>query len=166
MKSVVAIRHVHFEDLGLFEPVLTKAGYAIQYIDVDRDDLRHMDVLAPDLVVVLGAPIGVYEERAYPFLSVERKLLASRLSQHLPTLGICLGAQQLAATLGATVAPGGFKEIGFAPVQLTQMDRKERCDILKPYLCSIGTEMFSNSLKGRSDLHLRTSVLIRPSRWH
>ena len=80
-----------------------------------------MDVLAPDLVVVLGAPVGVYEERAYPFLSVERKLLASRLSRHLPTLGICLGAQQLAATLGATVAPGGFKEIGFAPVQLTQM---------------------------------------------
>jgi GMP synthase (glutamine-hydrolysing) len=124
MKSALAIRHVYFEDLGLFEPVLTKAGYVIQYVDVDRDDLRQVDGLAPDLFVILGAPVGVYEEKAYPFLAIERELLARRLSRGLPTVGICLGAQQLAATLGATVAPSGFKEIGFAPIELTGPGKK------------------------------------------
>jgi hypothetical protein len=52
MKSVLSIRHVHFEDLGLFESVLTKARHAIRYIDVDllaRLDLRksmHLQVTA------------------------------------------------------------------------------------------------------------------------
>lgn len=123
LKTAVAIRHIQFEDLGIFEPVLNAAGYAIRYLDLDKDDLSEVDPLGPDLLVVLGGPVGVYEEDAYPWLADERRILAARLAENRPTLGICLGAQQIAATLGAKVAPMGHKEIGFGPVALTDAGR-------------------------------------------
>ncbi|HVW77149.1 MAG TPA: glutamine amidotransferase [Alloacidobacterium sp.] len=123
MKSAVAIRHVHFEGLGSLAFVLMELGYNITYLDVGKDDFSSLNVLEPDLLVMLGAPVGVYEEDQYPFLVTERNLLAKRLQANLPTLGICLGAQQIAYTLGANVAFSGHKEIGFAPVELTAEGR-------------------------------------------
>lgn len=119
MKSAIAIRHVHFEGVGSLGPVLEEQGYSLTYLDIGRDEIGSLDPLRPELLIVLGAPVGVYEEDAYPFLATERELLARRLEAGLPTLGICLGAQQIACTLGAKVAPSGHKEIGFAPIELT-----------------------------------------------
>lgn len=81
-------------------------------------DLSTLDPLYPDLLVILGGPVGVYEEEAYPYLLEERRILKKRLDANLPTLGICLGAQQIASTLGSPVKPGGYKEIGFFPLKL------------------------------------------------
>ena len=117
MKTVAVIRHVHFEDLGSFEEPLTRAGYELRYYDVGRRSLP--DPIAPDLVIVLGAPVGVYEEDKYPFLRDEIALLTARLSAGQPTFGICLGAQLIARALGARVYPSGVKEIGWGPVDLT-----------------------------------------------
>jgi len=118
-RTAVAIRHVPFETLGTFEPELERAGYALTYADVAHGDLTKLDALAPDLLVVLGGPIGAYETDTYPFLSAELALIETRLRAGLPTLGICLGAQLIAAALDARVAPTGTKEIGFAPLALT-----------------------------------------------
>jgi GMP synthase (glutamine-hydrolysing) len=118
-RKAVAIRHVPFETLGTFEPELERAGYALAYADVANGDLGRLDALAPDLLVVLGGPIGVYETDTYPFLTTELALIETRLRAGLPTLGICLGAQLIAAALDAKVAPTGTKEIGFGPLVLT-----------------------------------------------
>lgn len=118
LKTAIAIRHIHFEDLGTFEAVLTSAGYRIHYYDLGVNELWTLDPLLPDLLVVLGGPVGVYEVEAYPFLDDERVILEARLSANHPTLGICLGAQQIAAALGAKVAPTGIKEIGFSELVL------------------------------------------------
>ena len=64
-KTVVAIRHVHFEDLGIFDAVLSDAGYAVRYHDLDADSFATLDPLEPDLLIVLGGPVGVYETEAY-----------------------------------------------------------------------------------------------------
>lgn len=71
------------------------------------------------MVISLGGPMGVYESPRQPFLADELELLRRRLAADRPTLGICLGAQLIAAALGARVYPGPGKEIGFAPVILT-----------------------------------------------
>ncbi|MBF0261661.1 MAG: glutamine amidotransferase [Magnetococcales bacterium] len=119
MKTVLAIRHVAFEDLGSLEPLLLERGFALRYLEAGVDDLAGVDPLADDLLVVLGGPISVYEADIYPFIADELALLRVRLAADRPTLGICLGAQMMAAALGARVYSGGTKEIGWTPLTLT-----------------------------------------------
>ncbi len=119
MKTCLVLRHVAFEDLGTLAGILSGQGYAPRYVDVGIQALELDHIQSTDLLVILGGPIGVYEENAYPFLIEETKLIAQRLRANRPTLGICLGAQLMAKALGANVAPGPAKEIGLAPVGLT-----------------------------------------------
>lgn len=122
-KTAIVIRHVHFEDIGSFETVLAEAGYRPDYRDIGCADLRQIDPVETDLLIVLGGPIGVYEADIYPFLNDEIALLRRRLAAARPTFGICLGAQLMAAALGAAVKPTGLKEIGFSPLRLTTAGR-------------------------------------------
>ncbi|MDG4555764.1 MAG: glutamine amidotransferase [Candidatus Competibacter sp.] len=124
MKTVLAIRHVAFEDLDAFTPVLVERGYAVRYLEAGYDDLSALDPLADALLVVLGGPIGVYEDDAYPFIHDELRVLRARLDAGRPTLGLCLGCQMIARALGARVYPGGRKEIGWKPLTLTAAGRK------------------------------------------
>lgn len=119
MKTAVIVRHVAFEDLGHFEPVLRAAGYSLRYLDVGDPALHTPEPVTADLLVVLGGPIGVYESERYPFLHDELAALEQRIAADRPTLGICLGAQLIAAAAGARVYPAGVKEIGYAPIQLS-----------------------------------------------
>jgi GMP synthase (glutamine-hydrolysing) len=64
----------------------------------------------------MGGPMGVYEQARYPFLSTEIALLKDAVAAGLPVLGVCLGAQLLAAALGAKVAKNPQKEIGWHPL--------------------------------------------------
>jgi GMP synthase (glutamine-hydrolysing) len=115
MPKAVAITHVPFEDLGSLAAVLAERNYAVQTLDACTADLQNLDPLAADLLVVLGGPIGVYETDRYPFLSGELELIRRRVQSRRSTLGICLGAQLVAAALGAAVYPGrNGKEIGWA----------------------------------------------------
>ena len=122
-KICLAVRHVAFEDLGLLGPLLSARGYDIRYHDAGVETLAADSLVAPDLVVVLGGPIGVYERNTYPFIVDEMAAVAARLAGDKPVLGICLGAQMMAAALGARVAPGAVKEIGYAPLTLTEAGR-------------------------------------------
>ncbi|MEO6815303.1 MAG: glutamine amidotransferase [Edaphobacter sp.] len=118
MRKTLTLNHLAFEDLGSLGIELTRTGYTIDTIDACTADLRAIDPLAPNLLVILGGPIGVYEYETYPFLHAEMDLIRSRLAKKLPTIGICLGAQLIAAALGASVHPGTRgKEIGWAPIQ-------------------------------------------------
>ncbi len=123
-KTAIAVRHVHFEDLGAFGPVLARRGYSVRYCDIGVDDLAGIDPVTPDLIVVLGGPIGVHDEPAYPFLRDELELLERRLAAAGPTLGICLGAQLMARALGTRVYPAAAKEIGWGEVRLTEAGRR------------------------------------------
>jgi GMP synthase (glutamine-hydrolysing) len=118
-RSAVALRHVAFADLGLLAPVLAREGWDVAYRDAAIDDLGHESIAGADLLVVLGAPIGVYETDSYPFLKSEIALIERRLSRDLPTLGICLGAQLMARALGSRVFAGSVKEIGWGHVELS-----------------------------------------------
>ena len=121
-KTALALRHVHFEDLGAFEAPLAAAGYALRYCDIGQDDPRSF--APPDLLAVLGAPIAAYEDDIYPFLDIEMALIGAQLDAGKPLLGICLGAQLIAKALGAKVYPGRGKEIGWKTLTLTEAGEK------------------------------------------
>lgn len=101
------------------EPLLAARGYAVRYLDATTDDLRTVDMAPADLLVVLGGPIGAFDDAIYPFIGDELAVILRRLESQRPLLGICLGAQLIARALGAGVASMGVKEIGFAPLTLT-----------------------------------------------
>ena len=120
----IALRHVPFEDLGHFEPVLRRRGYSVHYRDAGLDGPSDAAVLDCDLLFVLGGPIGVYQDDAYPFLANEVDLVGRRLAAGRPVMGLCLGAQVMARALGARVYPGGRTVIGLEPVELTEAGRR------------------------------------------
>jgi GMP synthase (glutamine-hydrolysing) len=124
MPHAIAIRHVAFEDLGSFEAVLERRGWSFDYRDAATDDLAAPELDAADLLVVLGGPVGAYEDETYPFLAGELGLIERRLAAGRPVLGICLGAQLMARALGARVYPGSGKEVGWSPVELSDAGRR------------------------------------------
>ena len=124
MKSAIVIRHVHFEDLGAFAPVLERQGYEIAYLDAGVDALPGDGADDADLLIVLGGPIGAYEDDLYPFLTDELALIQHRLARRAPVVGVCLGAQLIARVLGAKVYPGPAKEIGWAALSMTDAGRQ------------------------------------------
>jgi GMP synthase (glutamine-hydrolysing) len=120
MSTILALRHVAFEDLGSFEIVLKARGHDIRYVDAATDDLAALPHDRPEPLFVLGGPIGAYEESLYPFLKDELRFIENRLAAKLPIFGICLGAQLMARALGASVYPAPAKELGWAPIALTE----------------------------------------------
>lgn len=98
-RTAYAVRHVAFEDLGIFEDLLTERGFTVKYRDAGIDALNTPEVREADLLVILGAPISVNETQDYPFLFEEVELIKARIAEQKPVLGICLGAQQIAPQL-------------------------------------------------------------------
>jgi GMP synthase (glutamine-hydrolysing) len=119
MKSAIIVQHLAFESIGTYGPLLERLGYQLTVCLAGRDDIRKFHPLTADLAVVMGGPIGVYEADDYPFLHAEMKWLEERLAADRPTLGICLGAQLMAASLGAKVFPGHGTELGWERILLT-----------------------------------------------
>lgn len=118
MPSALVIRHTPYEGVAGFRQPIEARGYAIDRIDVTDPAFPDVDFLAPDLLVMMGGPMGVYERDAHPWIACEISRLALRIAAGRPTLGVCLGAQMIAAAMGARVYPGGAKEIGFATVTI------------------------------------------------
>lgn len=118
-REVLAIRHVHFEDLGSFEKVLGERGRPVRYLDVGFARIHAPDPVAASLLVVLGGPINACDDARYPTLTPLAAMIEKRIAAGLPTLGICLGAQLIARVLGARVYPALQREIGWTPLTLT-----------------------------------------------
>lgn len=136
-KRAHVIRHVAFEDLGILDEILKKHAYAIQYFEAGYDDLMVVYDLQPEMLIVLGGPIGVYDQIDYPFLQTETYILKNRIEKDLPTLGICLGAQLIASALNSKVFSGGKKEIGWSGLKLTEEGKNNYFKYLDGSLTSV-----------------------------
>ncbi len=131
-KKALVIQHVNFESLGEFLPVFAQHGYVVQYLNAWELKKRPPSLSEIDMLVVLGGPIGAYEEADYPFILDELALLRRALDATLPILGVCLGAQLLARALGGKVYPGPVKEIGVGSCHLTPEGERSFLGALLP----------------------------------
>ncbi|MFB0873709.1 MULTISPECIES: glutamine amidotransferase [unclassified Sphingobium] len=118
MKRALIVRHVPREGAAGYLQPIEETGYHIDRVDVASPDFADVDLCSPDLLIMMGGPMGVYETDHHPWISLQIEKLAARLAADRPTLGVCLGSQMIAAALGAPVYPGGRMELGFAPVRL------------------------------------------------
>jgi GMP synthase-like glutamine amidotransferase len=121
---VAVVQHVAHEGPGVIADALAGAGLEPVVVRLDEGaPLPEVGDLAG--LVVLGGPMGVHDDGAYPWLAAERVLLADAVSAGIGVLGICLGAQQLAAALGAGVTAGRAPEVGLGSVVLTAAGRRD-----------------------------------------
>ena len=118
-KTALIVRHVPYEGIAGYRAPIEAAGYVLDRVDVADAAFDDTDLTQPDLVIVIGGPMGVYDVADHDWIPREIAGLRRRIQADRPTLGICLGSQMMAAALGADVYPGGRQEIGFAPVALT-----------------------------------------------
>ena len=116
MPSLLVIQHVPHERLGTFEPVFKEAGATLRPLHAFDAKTAWPPLAGFDGVVVMGGPQSVYEQGTYPYLTRELALLRRAVQDGLPILGVCLGAQLLAAALGAAVTKDSQKEIGWYPL--------------------------------------------------
>jgi GMP synthase (glutamine-hydrolysing) len=114
------VQHVAYEGPGLIALALSDSGAQQQIVRVDQGDAIPPPAALADVagLVVMGGPMGVHD--AHGWLADERILLRAAVEDALPVLGVCLGAQQLAAALGATVTRGPAPEEGMGEVHLTK----------------------------------------------
>lgn len=116
MKTCIAIRHLPFESLDCWETPISE-NFDFRYRDAPTEGID--EDIDPDLLVVLGGPIGANDGEDYPFVDDTIALLRKRLAERKPTLGICLGAQLMAVALNARVSPGNRAEIGWSQLILS-----------------------------------------------
>jgi len=109
------LQHATFEGLGSIGDWVTRRGLQLSCTRFwARDTLPEPDSI--DLLIVMGGPMGIYEEETYPWLAEEKLFIRSVVKRGIGVLGICLGAQLLADVFGARVYPNSSKEIGWYPV--------------------------------------------------
>jgi GMP synthase (glutamine-hydrolysing) len=123
--SVLVLQHAASEGLGTIEDALRASGHSFQYLRTFAGDVVPENAGDASGLVIMGGPMGVYEYERYPFLRQEMKLIESFLKEEKPILGVCLGSQLLASTLGAEVKPGPRKEIGWFPIHLHEAETAE-----------------------------------------
>ncbi|HET6464118.1 MAG TPA: gamma-glutamyl-gamma-aminobutyrate hydrolase family protein [Nitrospiria bacterium] len=118
MTEVVAIQHIPCETLGTLADALGAAGISFDVVRTFEGQTVPNTIKGFGGLIILGGPMGVYEQDRYPFLRQEIRLIEEALRQDKPLLGVCLGSQLLAAALGAPVTKGESKEIGWHPISL------------------------------------------------
>lgn len=125
MKKLLVLQHVPHEILGTLNPLLKRAGFRIRYVNFARHPDAKPIMDGYDGLVVLGGPMSVNDAERLPYLKTEMKLIEHAMKGDLPILGICLGSQLIAKTLGATVYPNGEKEIGWYDVSPTSEAKRD-----------------------------------------
>ena len=113
MRKVLVFQHAPSEPLGVLDPMLRRHGLRLRYVNFWRNPGAEPDVSRYNGLVVLGGPMHADQTGAHPHLLTEIAVIREALRLGIPVLGICLGAQLLAAALGAAVRPNPVREIGW-----------------------------------------------------
>jgi GMP synthase-like glutamine amidotransferase len=115
----LVLQHLACEHPGTLAQRLEEAGVEWDTVEVDEGE-PIPDPMGYDALLAFGGPMNVDEEDEHPWLAEEKRVIASAVRSGLPYLGVCLGGQLLARSLGATVHRGAESELGVLDVSLTE----------------------------------------------
>jgi GMP synthase (glutamine-hydrolysing) len=117
--KIHCLQHASYEGPACIPAWVQERGYLFS---TTRLDLGEQFPMLDDfeLLIVLGGPMSVYRENPWPWMAAEKQFIRKAIHAGKVVLGICLGAQLIAAELGGKVRPSGEKEIGWFDVTLTE----------------------------------------------
>jgi GMP synthase (glutamine-hydrolysing) len=135
MAKVLVFQHVPAEPLGTLDPMLRNRGHRVRYVNFHRDPAAQPEIDRYDALIVLGGPQMPDQGDRYPHLQVEMQCIEQALQRDLPVLGICLGAQLLAYTLGGGVRSMPKWEIGWYELEPTHQSAADPlfCALVEPH---------------------------------
>jgi GMP synthase (glutamine-hydrolysing) len=126
MRKLLVFQHSATEPLGVLDPMLRRAGFRVRYINFSRDPVARPEVSRYNGLIVLGGAMNVDQVDRHSHLTTEIAAIREALDREIPILGICLGAQLLAAALGANVRPSPVREIGWYQLHPTAAAHSDR----------------------------------------
>ena len=106
------LQHVPFEELGSIEAELTRKRHQLTSTNLFKNELLPT-VDNIDWLIIMGGPMGVNDEDQYRWLKQEKQFIKQAIESGKIVMGICLGAQLIAAALGAKVYKNRHSEIGW-----------------------------------------------------
>lgn len=112
------LQHVTFERPGYLQAWAEGHGFSLTGTKLFEDE-GLPGLSAFDCLIIMGGPMSVNDEFIYPWLKSEKSFIHSAIYAGKHVIGICLGAQLIANTLGARVFACDKKEIGWFPVYKT-----------------------------------------------
>ena len=125
MVKALILQHVAHEGLGTIFSELVSRNIKPEYIRLYMGQELPDELHEYSCLIIMGGPMGVYEEDIYPYLVPELKLIEKAMALDMPVLGICLGAQLMARAAGSVVYQGESKEIGWYGLSLTSDGLKD-----------------------------------------
>jgi len=118
-----ALYHVDFEELSYIKQWADNKGHHITVTRFyENDPLPAQGSF--DWLIIMGGPMSIHDENDFPWLADEKAFIHQSIDAGKTVIGVCLGAQLIADSLGAKVAPSGIKEVGWLPIQLTKQGLK------------------------------------------
>ena len=129
-RHALIFRHMREDTAGLYPALLRERGFDVTFHDWQDGEAPSADTLKrSDMLLVLGGAQQVWEEDIHPWLVDEKAIIANWVNaQAKPYVGLCLGHQLLASSLGGDVGLSVHKEIGLCAVDF----RPETADT-KPF---------------------------------
>lgn len=115
--NIHVLQHAEWETIGQLNNWFSDKG--LNYSTTHLYKGESLPTNKIDFLIVMGGPMGIFDDEVYPWLKEERKLIKQTISSGAKVLGICLGSQFIADALGAKVFPGKEKEIGFFDINKT-----------------------------------------------
>ena len=118
------IQHGVFDELGAIEIWAKKHGHHLTCTKIFQLEALP-EITAFDFLVILGGTQSLREEKHPEYIYHELDFIKRAIDNDKMILGICLGAQMIAESLGAKTQMSPYPEIGIFPVMLASAGKDD-----------------------------------------
>lgn len=132
--EVLVIEHETDCPPAVLAEVLEAEGVTLRLVRAHRGDQVPDDLRGVEGLVVLGGGMDADDDAGHPWFPAVRALVRTARDRRVPTLGICLGAQQLALALEGAMGRRAVAEVGILPVVPTAEGRED------PLIAALGDD--------------------------
>lgn len=116
--AIVVLQHDARDPVANLGRILSDIGHSLRIIRLNEGDALPSDLDEVEGLISLGGPMNVDEADQHPWMADEMAMIRQAHDTGVPVVGICLGAQLIAAALGGEVAKMPQEEIGWHELQL------------------------------------------------